>query len=169
MDLGRRPQSRREHRSQRDGTNTGSSDQAPWRLGPDAAREGVLNGPPDREEKHGGASEPTGPTGPRDAAEPEPTGPTGPRDAAELTEGAQIAAQGLADMLEDRPKPPERREARDGYLYSKEAFLAHYGDVGEDRWEEAEQPGEYIYIYGSPPTSTPSSGVLSGLARRRGC
>ena len=106
------------------------------------------------EERHGGASEPTGPTGPRDAAEPEPTGPTGPRDAtepeltgptgprgaAELTEGAQNAAQFLANVLEDQPKRPDRRKASNGYLYSKEEFLAWYGDdVGHERWEEADQ------------------------------
>ena len=62
------------------------------------------------QERHSGASEPTGPTASRAAAwlagrentggASEPTGATGSRDAATLTEGAKQAAQSLADILE---------------------------------------------------------------------
>ena len=73
-------------------------------------------------ETPGGASEPTGPT---------------------LTGGARNAAQSLANMLEDQPRPPTRRKARNGYLYTKEEFLAHYGEDGTDQWDEADEPDEY--------------------------
>ena len=81
------------------------------------------------EEKHSGALE--------------PTGPTISRDAAELAGGAKGAAQSLADRLEDQPKRTDRRKARDGYLYSKEEFLDHYGEDGHDWWDEADQTDEY--------------------------
>ena len=81
------------------------------------------------EEKHGGASEPTG----------------SHRPAAELTGGAKEAAQSPADTLEDQPKRTDRRKARDGYLYTKEEFLAHYGEDGHDRREEADQADEHVW------------------------
>ena len=93
------------------------------------------------EEKHSGASEPLGLTVSRDAPEPsdseerhggtsEPIDPEMSRGAAELMEGAKEAAESLANLLEDQPKPMERRKARNGYLYTKEQFLAFYGEDG---------------------------------------
>ena len=65
------------------------------------------------------------------------------RDASELTEGAEKAAKDLANLLEDQPKRPVRRKARNGYLYTKDEFLDFYDDEGEDRWEVADQTEEY--------------------------
>jgi len=47
-------------------------------------------------------------------------------------------AQKLEDSQSALPSRPDRRQAHDGRLYSKDEFLAHYGDeLGETRWEEA--------------------------------
>ena len=89
-------------------------------------------------ERDGGASEPIGPTGPCDAAEPGPIGPTGPRDAVGLTEDAEIAAQSLADILVDhQPKHPVRRKAINGLICINEEFIDWCGaDVGHELCEE---------------------------------
>ena len=107
----------------------------------------VVLGKLDAVEKSGGALEPTAPTvfpdvamrpqGETDSGASEPAGSTGSRHAVELTEGAKRAAQSLADMLEDQPKSPIRRKARNGYFYTKDEFLEHYDEYGHCRWDEA--------------------------------
>ena len=67
------------------------------------------------------------------------------RDTAELTGGAKEAARSLADTLEDQTKRTDHRKARVGYLYTKEEFLAQYGEDGHDWWEEADQTDEYVW------------------------
>ena len=67
--------------------------------------------------KYGGASEPTGSTchqSPGGASEP---------TASELAQSAQAAAQCLANILEDQLRPPARRKAKNGLLYTFQEFL----------------------------------------------
>ena len=59
--------------------------------------------------------------------------------------GAKEASQSRADILEEQPKRTDRRKARDGFLYTKEAFLAHHGEADHDWWEEADQADEYVW------------------------
>ena len=82
----------------------------------------VKHGPGTQRAVTGGASEPAG---------------------AALAGGAEYAAQGLAEMLEDLERPEVRRKARDGRFYTKDEFLNQYGDDGHDKWEEADDVEEY--------------------------
>ena len=61
----------------------------------------------------------------------------------EFTTKAMEAAAALATALETTPPQEqfEMRKARDGYLYTMEAFQEHYGKHGVSEWEQAEDIG----------------------------
>ena len=63
------------------------------------------------------------------------------RERGKLLQAAHDAATLLAEKLDDATldeNRPDRRRARNGYLYSKDEFMQWYGDDrGENEWERA--------------------------------
>ena len=105
------------------------------------------------EEKHSGASEPTGPIGPPDAAEPAPTGPASTRDVPELEEehsGASEPTGPSGPPVAAEPAPTDPASARDapGLTEAADKAAQSLADMLEDQPKYADRrpaPAGFLY------------------------